>query len=69
VRQSLREFDEIGMSWREKARHMDTTAPINMYVLRGKEGKTLLRIDSEMEPPDAMRRFVKRVERAGRAPT
>jgi hypothetical protein len=67
VRQQLREFDEIGMSWRDKARHMDTTAPIHMYVLRDTQGGTLLRIDAEMEPPAAMRKFVKRVERAVRA--
>jgi hypothetical protein len=64
VRKSLREFDEIGMSWRDRARHMDTTAPINMYVLRDADGKTLLRIDSEMEPPAAMRQFVERVRRS-----
>jgi hypothetical protein len=67
VRQQLREFDEIGMSWREKARHMDTMAPIHMYVLRDAQGRTLLRIDAQMEPPAAMRRFVQRVERATKA--
>lgn len=64
VRKSLREFDEIGMSWREKARRMDTTAPIDIYVLRDAEGRTLLRIDSQMEPPAAMRKFVGRVQAA-----
>jgi hypothetical protein len=68
IRKSLREFDQIGMSWREKARQMDTTAPINMYVLRDAQGRTLLRVDEEMEPPQAMRRFVERVRRAVRRP-
>lgn len=67
VRKTLRDFDEIGMSWRDKARRMDTTAPINMYVLRDASGKTLLRIDSEMEPPAAMAKFVARVRRAIKA--
>jgi hypothetical protein len=67
VRKQLREFDEIGMSWRAKARHMDTTAPIDMYVLRDAQGRTLLRIDSGMEPPHAMRRFVQRVQRSVKA--
>ncbi|MEJ6020625.1 hypothetical protein [Ramlibacter sp. PS4R-6] len=63
VRQSLRDFDNIGVSWRERARQMDTTAPINMYVLRDAAGQTLLRIDEEMEPPQALARFVQRVQR------
>jgi hypothetical protein len=39
-----------------------------MYVLRDAQGRTLLRVDEEMEPPQAMRRFVERVRRAVRRP-
>jgi len=62
VRQQLREIDEIGMSRRDKLRRMDTKAPMIMYVLRDGAGKTLLRLDKDMQPPGAMRRFLDRLE-------
>jgi hypothetical protein len=62
VRQQLREIDEIGMSRRDKMRRMDTKAPMIMYVLRDGGGKTLLRLDKDMQPPAAMRRFLDRLE-------
>jgi len=62
VRQQLREIDEIGMSRRDKLRRMDTKAPMIMYVLRDGAGKTLLRLDKDMQPPAAMRRFLDRLE-------
>jgi hypothetical protein len=62
VRQQLREIDEIGMSRRDKMRRMDTKAPMIMYVLRDGAGKTLLRLDKDMQPPAAMRRFLDRLE-------
>jgi hypothetical protein len=33
-----------------------------VYVLRDGEGKTLLRLDKDMQPPAAMRRFLDRLE-------
>jgi hypothetical protein len=62
VRQQLREIDEIGMSRRDKMRRMDTKASMIMYVLRDAEGKTLLRVDQDMQPPAGMRRFLERLE-------
>jgi hypothetical protein len=62
VRQQLREIDEIGLSRYEKMRRMDTKAAMIVYVLRDGEGKTLLRLDKDMQPPAAMRRFLDRLE-------
>jgi hypothetical protein len=62
VRQQLREIDEIGLSRYQKMQRMDTKAPMIMYVLRGGDGKTLLRLDKDMQPPAAMRRFLDRLE-------
>jgi hypothetical protein len=62
VRQQLREIDEIGMSRRDKMRRMDTKTSMIMYVLRDAEGKTLLRLDKDMQPPAGMRRFLERLE-------
>jgi hypothetical protein len=62
VRQQLREIDEIGLSRYEKMQRMDTKASMIKYVLRDGEGKTLLRLDKDMQPPAAMRRFLDRLE-------
>jgi hypothetical protein len=62
VRQQLREIDEVGLSRYGKMQRFDTKAAMIMYVLQDAQGKTLLRLDKDMQPATEMRRFLDRLE-------
>jgi hypothetical protein len=62
VRQQLRDIDNIGVTRYAKMKRLDTKAAMIMYVLQDAQGKTLLRLDKDMEPASEMRRFLDRLE-------
>jgi hypothetical protein len=63
VRKKLLEVEESGMPQDRRGKGLDTRAPIVMVVLRDAQGRTLMRLDKDMEPAGEMQRLLRRLER------
>ncbi|MDB6138815.1 MAG: hypothetical protein JWO94_1887, partial [Verrucomicrobiaceae bacterium] len=63
VRKKFREINELGMSRRQKFERMDTMAATVVYTFYNAGNEELLRLDSNMQPPREMQRFLRRMER------
>ena len=60
VRQQLRDLDAIGRS-SQKTAPFSTMAPVILYILYDAEGRTLLKLDRDMEPAAELHRLLRRL--------
>jgi hypothetical protein len=61
VRQQLREFEAVGRS-SSKTVPFSTMAPVILYILYDADGRTLLKLDKDMEPAGELHRLLRRLE-------
>jgi hypothetical protein len=61
VRQQIRDFESVGRP-SQKTAPFSTMAPIILYILYDAEGRSLLRLDRDMEPAGEMGRLLRRLE-------
>jgi hypothetical protein len=61
VRQQIRDFESVGRP-SQKTAPFGTMAPIILYILYDADGRSVLRLDKDMEPAAEMGRLLRRLE-------